>query len=790
MSRLFQILGLKPQGNYDRPNQPWACGHACEGRPCPLGPDRHGHCRAVGECTPRRQGDRWQCTRLAEFGGACPKGPKPDGTCGCPIPPCQPVRSLRSRRGLVTALASVLTVGLLLLALGSNQPERWMNPGKLSAAHATSAMTCADCHGADKMHDHWSALAGNHAVKSELCLNCHDLGRHPLFPHGQPAVELERAGLAPTTQRISDLILRLARQTCPADMAQTTVECSACHQEHLGRDADLRHMTDLQCQLCHRATFNSFADGHPEFSNYPYRTRTHIIFDHSSHLLQHFQDSSFRSKAPTSCLDCHTPAGSSGKMLVKDFAATCAACHEAQIEGEGRADAKGIAFLRVPGLDVKSLVQHGRAVGQWPEFADGPIGPFLRLLLANDPVARDNLAALQGVDLGDLSTATDAQLDAAASLAWRIKSLFYDLTTGGQAALLAKLGSDFSAPAPRGNLVGQLSGDTLLAAQAAWWPALPIEISNYRKGVLPTLPAAATPKPQATAPPPPSASTGNDDLLTASDQPPTPKPAPAAAKPAPAEAGDDLLSGPEPAAPVAPKPAPAAAGDDLLAGPEPATPSAPAAAATSSPSPPVTAIDPESWVSAGGWYRDDNTYTIFYRPGGHADAFLTAWLDAAGRSGANPATAAAAALVMHELSDPKAPGYCAKCHSIDATADGAHLVQWHAPRPDPQQHPATKFDHSAHFSLLSDRGCQTCHVLNPKADYMSSFATDTPPGHFQSNFLNLPKATCSACHQASVAGQSCQLCHNYHTGTFAVDRISASAQHAQITNANFQTPKN
>jgi len=775
MSRLFQILGIK-QGNYDRPNQPWVCGHAGEGRPCPLGPDRDGHCRAVGECTPRRQGDRWHCTRLEEYGGACPKGPNPDGTCGCPIPPCQPVRSLRSRRRLVTVLASLLTVGLLLLALGRNTPERWINPGHLTAAHATSAMTCADCHGTDKMHDHWSALAGSHPVKSELCLNCHDLGHHPLAPHGQLAIELDREGSAPTSQKIPDLILGLARKTCPADMAHAVVECTTCHQEHLGREADLRHMSDRQCQVCHRATFNSFADGHPEFFNYPYRARTHIIFDHSSHLLQHFQESAVRSKAPTSCLDCHTPAGAGGKMLVKDFATTCAACHEAQIEGEGSAGPKGIAFLRVPGLDVKSLVQHGRAVGQWPEFADGPIGPFLRLLLANDPVARDNLAVLQGVDLGDLSTATSTQLDAAASLAWRIKSLFSDLTTGGQTALLAKLGPEFSAQAPRGNLVGQLASDTLLAAQAAWWPALPMEIANYRKGVLPALPAPPAPMPQASVPAatPSStaASSGDDDLLAASDKPATPKPAPAPT-PAPAATGDDLLSGPEPAAPAPATPKPtAAAGDDLLAGPEPA---APTPAATSSPAPQIEASDPASWVSTGGWYRDDNSYTLYYRPGGHADAFLTTWLDAAGRSGSNPATAAAAALVLRDLSDSKAPGLCAKCHSIDPTADGAHFVQWHAPRPDPQDHPATKFNHSAHFSLLSDQGCQTCHVLNPKADYMSSFATDIPPGHFQSNFRNLPKATCSACHQASVAGQSCQLCHNYHTGTFAVDRISKSA---------------
>ena len=68
--------------NYARPNQNWICGHACEGKPCPLGPSAGGKCQATSECRPvlkKLPGEakgRWECTRQ---GGACEAGPLPDG---------------------------------------------------------------------------------------------------------------------------------------------------------------------------------------------------------------------------------------------------------------------------------------------------------------------------------------------------------------------------------------------------------------------------------------------------------------------------------------------------------------------------------------------------------------------------------------------------------------------------------------------------------------------------------------------------------------------------------------
>ena len=49
MQRPLDPLSFK-KNTYDRPNQDWVCGHAAEGRACPLGPDERGNCRHTGEC--------------------------------------------------------------------------------------------------------------------------------------------------------------------------------------------------------------------------------------------------------------------------------------------------------------------------------------------------------------------------------------------------------------------------------------------------------------------------------------------------------------------------------------------------------------------------------------------------------------------------------------------------------------------------------------------------------------------------------------------------------------------
>ncbi|MGH7935696.1 MAG: hypothetical protein ACREF8_01645, partial [Chthoniobacterales bacterium] len=129
MQRPLDPLRFK-ENRYERPNQDWVCGHAAEGHGCPLGPDARGNCRHTGECVPARKGDRWTCMRSEANGGKCTEGPLPNGACAHPIPPCQPLPSIRRSRGSLVWLFVAVTAGALLILLGaSSLRQRWTDPG-------------------------------------------------------------------------------------------------------------------------------------------------------------------------------------------------------------------------------------------------------------------------------------------------------------------------------------------------------------------------------------------------------------------------------------------------------------------------------------------------------------------------------------------------------------------------------------------------------------------------------------------------------------------------------------
>lgn len=170
---------------------------------------------------------------------------------------------------------------------------------------------------------------------------------------------------------------------------------------------------------------------------------------------------------------------------------------------------------------------------------------------------------------------------------------------------------------------------------------------------------------------------------------------------------------------------------------------------------------PEDWVARGGWYRSNSDYSISYRPTGHADLFLRSWMDL---SVANPN----ARQLFDSLSNPKAPGLCAKCHSTDDRPEPQ--INWNPSLPDAFEHKFTRFSHVAHFSLLDDHGCQTCHRLDSNASresYGAAFATGhRDPAAFSSNFKSIDLGLCASCHTRKHAGESCLKCHNYHVGHF------------------------
>ncbi|KAB2654340.1 MAG: hypothetical protein DVB31_16885 [Verrucomicrobia bacterium] len=358
------------RGRYERPNEDWLCGHACEGRPCRLGPDAKGNCCSTAECRPTlvlQPGETkglWKCTRPREHGGPCAEGPAPDGACGCPIIPCSPQRSLRNLRGRITWATLALALAFLLVAVAG--PWRWqfVSPGRLSVAHRGA--------GFDRLSRERFGQPG--------CAGCHQaaeagVGQWLLVAFNSDPGLLQFSRLARATTREET---RMDRQNCVPchrgyERHQPDVvhahSCSSCHLEHQG--TRMRLPTDEGCAHCHAdaatlasfaarggkipsshfdpplpagtvsfqsprppagrvSAFRSFAEGHPEFAVRASGTRDPdtLRFPHALHL---GSTVSLGGKA-LACADCHQPDTAGAFMKWPSFEANCRACHALQFD--------------------------------------------------------------------------------------------------------------------------------------------------------------------------------------------------------------------------------------------------------------------------------------------------------------------------------------------------------------------------------------------------------------------------------------------------------------------------
>ena len=367
-------------------------------RRVPLGPGGLGLCRATAECTPRKIGDRWQCTRPSTRGGLCEVGPGPEGKCGCFVDRCTPARQVRYKRKVFVFCCAALTIGALAWALNSEQRRDILAPGPLTKQHAQLLAEpnvenrCASCHAAgDKTTSDWIvstiSLSNSSVSQSELCMNCHAKTLNAstaTFAHG-----LDPKQLGVLTGIQSDIVASSAIQT------QQEIGCSTCHREHHGSLHDLTSMSNSQCQICHKQQFESFEIGHPDFGKWPYDRRPNIAFDHASHSLRHYR----REGAEFNCNDCHTESTKAGATGADVISVTsyeaCSKCHEKKL---GTSLADGIAFFRLPIVDTETLLDNGFDIGQWPLRAsgdfDGSLPELMRLLLVADAVGRSALDKL------------------------------------------------------------------------------------------------------------------------------------------------------------------------------------------------------------------------------------------------------------------------------------------------------------------------------------------------------------------------------------------------------------
>jgi predicted CXXCH cytochrome family protein len=754
MRQYLQLFDYR-SSHYARPNQKWVCGWAASGSPCRIGPDGMGRCRADFECRPTVKDGRWSCARSDLAGGRCDQGPLPDGTCCNAIQRCVPARSWRARRRLVSYLTAIAILGVVMIFSGGGKGPGFISPGDVTIQHAVVA-DCGGCHSAfDRPAASWihAAIVESAATRdSERCLACHKLGAAGRETHGLPAERLAalnaRAREAKSSDASVPIVLALASELDAT--AGAALPCTTCHREHQGKDFDLTAMSNQRCVICHEAKFVDFSRGHPEFSVFPHERRTRIQFDHVSHIGKHFVDEKFKASAPATCGDCHRAGPQQGFMNGPDFQVGCAACHADRIEGSARAGPKGIEIFTVPGLDVAALRERGAAIGEWPEDAEAEITPFMELLIGGDAEYVAARAALADLDLLDLTEADEAEIAAVETFAWSVKELLFDLNTEGMVAFKERLEGVMGRPlevAELARLSGQLAPASVRRAQRQWLPDLLREVNRHRAG-------EAVPMPEQEAVPlavdedlsSTEADVDDESLLDEDEESLEEE------NELLDEDGDDNLDDDSLAENAE------SDEDDLLdEGAESADKDHQDEEADES----EWVRAAEDWAAAGGWYIDE--FALRYRPVGHADPFLRAWLDVAGQSAAMPGRAAAHR-VFDQLSATAAPGACVKCHSIDQAAGSDPSVNWRAPRPTPEEHRFTVFSHVAHLPLLGDKGCLTCHALDREADYGAGFK-DRNPATFASSFKPPTREACAACHAESAAGEDCVMCHNYHVGT-------------------------
>jgi len=432
--------------------------------------------------------------------------------------------TLGSGRDLLAVLLALATVVCLGAAFFLAKDMKFLAPGPMTSAHG-AIDNCNACHtksGSGKLSWIRGLVPGDPHADSQACLTCHKMPNTAFNAHGASAEALKQS-----TQRLA----KIAAETPAPQWARTQsiafptrdvvaggLACATCHQEHQGVDFHLNNISNEQCHSCHAVKFDSFDGHHPEFETYPFKRRTRIVYDHAGHFDKHFPDVAKKDPAkriPATCSSCHNSSADRRVMAVASFEQTCTACHLDQIIGKERVSGpKGVAFLTLPGLDLRTLKEKNALIGEWPDASDAELTPFMKVMISRNERGRALIKAVNSLNLQDLHGASDDQIKAVTSLVWEIKGLFYalisakasdvlaDLDIGSGAKLSANLVADLTANIPR---------DVVISAQQQWLPNLATEMGDQKPSAWSTaITVSESPSPEepsaADAPAPPTPS--------------------------------------------------------------------------------------------------------------------------------------------------------------------------------------------------------------------------------------------------------------------------------------------
>ncbi len=790
---------------YRHPKQNYRCGLSAIGQPCEHGPV-HGRC---GKAAASENGVSDNATDLSDH--------------------CRPIRTLVWWKRTVSMVASLVTAAILGILLFSPRPSILVAPGGLSSHHAqilakhglNDSQRCAACHPNSKPGEESLKL-----TQSELCLSCHqrelpraiagsphDLPTESLAVLTRDAIVRQGASNPSGLQRLVSFRLSAdSSLSLPSSMGVdsdhsslatndsrpipshaprtvssphlTKTECSQCHREHQGADASLEAITSQRCQACHVQRFNSFGDGHPEFTSYPTPTTTRIAFDHSKHQQEYFS----KKQASFDCKECHLRSDEQGPLgsvfRSVSFERACSKCHETSLNA---ALEDGIAWIQLPSFHVEKWKGAHVEIGAWPESAslidDGSLHPWTRILLASDPEFADVLSnwpiSLRISDL-KVDNAEDRARVAAITNAYR--RLIDTIAKGGQKALAERMASGLDSYRKSHNfpeaamavwidqVVAKIPPDLFRLASQEWFG---IETPSDSKlgNAFPKTHAAklasTTSRPFAPIRQPP-ANQDADDLLSSDSLLATPESTfrKGGVDDPKSNEGDLLDQDPT--------------GSDLLGGNSLLEKGLGGELLPQTSKEKVAKHLPaRDRLASGGWMLDNERLAIVYVPTGHADPWISRWIELEGVHDAVAGDEDSHASRRTDLTQQ-----CRQCHpqpkpfleTEPLTPGGEESLDrgWRSLAHAAGNRPFTRFNHFPHLDIPALSDCKSCHRMLPQpmrepavARYVSTGEKKDVVAHrfSDSHFEAMRKEACADCHHRKAAGDQCTKCHNYHVQT-------------------------
>ncbi len=725
---------LKPRY---RANARWVCGYQATGMGCSDGPSETGKCcQLANEASGAKQVDcsaSCPCVDQCELAALRKSPTLPSHE---ELGPCVPRRAAWFSREIFAVNAALLTGGILLLCMVLPGREQVFVPGGLSSKHSQILGNrlvqdrCSLCH--ESQHGDRAGL-----VQDELCMKCHQ--------SHMPDAQLRSPHDLTSFQLIS--ISNKSKLDSHEQVADDATHCASCHVEHHGSDHKISAISDARCQACHAKKFSSLSAGHPEFTNFPYAGRRNLAFDHGLHSGKYFAQKG----EVFDCRECHVSPLDSAQLSSVErtvgFENSCARCHNDSLRSRSIG---GWAAISVPSIEEGDTQSGDVALADWPSGAlyghDGTVPLMMRILLAGDS---QTIAVLDKLPpSGELAKIPDAETrsEVALAIARSTRRLIDELAIDGQAAwqrrmeglAISQLGRELHNDETR--LIAQLTEglppNLFRQIQSQWFGK-----TNRLAGDLPRGSARLASQARLAS--------GDDDALLLEDD-------------------SDLLFSDEGEQSDA---------SDIL-GDGPASEDAPAK---------LTKLDGASHLSAGGWYLDDELYTLRYMPTGHADSTVAAWTAFAKLLGEHSRSGAGQAIAESASSDAIVAS-CSECHRLGSSQNRI-VGSWKAIVRPASVRQFTKFNHQPHLTLPAVSDCRYCHVLRPIDVDVDSAAQEsgidsggpkrfakltssgsagqgsTKFGGWHNDFVPMELRQCSACHRDGAAKDDCTTCHFYHVGT-------------------------